>query len=234
MTTNYTTFQSQFFNAVAAYSSDVQWGIEFPLVIDRAEQRIYRDLDLLGTRVNDTSGTLTANSRLFTLPTTRGSFLVVEQVTAITPAGAFSSNGGSKNVLVRCSPVFIDLVWPSETASTGLPEFFAMVNATTIKVGSAPDQAYNMEIYGTQRPTPLSSGNSSTILTQMLPDLWFAAAMVEAGTYMRYTEPQIGASWLAEYNTLKQSALVEESRKKFYAEGWVDKLPSPIATPPRQ
>jgi hypothetical protein len=232
MTTNYTLFQQQLFNQVAAYSSDPSWTTEFPLIIDRAEQRIYRDLDLLGTRVTDNSASLTPQQRLFTLPTTIGSFLVVEQVNVLTPAGTLSSNG-SRIQLVRVSPQVIDLTWPSNISNTTVPEYFAMVNATTIMVGPAPDSAYSVEVRGTQRPTVLSSGNSSTILTQLLPDLFFAAGMIEAGMMMRYTEPQIGISWSAEYDKLLKNALVEEQRKKFMAEGWVDKQPSPVATPPR-
>lgn len=232
MTTNYSLFQTELFNAVGAASSDPVWNAEFPLIIDRAEQRIYRDLDLLATRVTDASASLTANSRYFPLPTSQGTFLVVEQVNVLSPAGAPSSLA-SRTPLVRCSPVLIDMAWPSNSTFTGLPEYFAMRDNATLMVGPVPDQPYGTEVRGTQRPAPLSASNSSTILTQMLPDLFFAAGMVEAGAFMRYTEPQIGITWLGEYNALLKSAAVEEARKKFYAEGWVDKQPSPIAAPPR-
>lgn len=233
MTTNYSLFQTQVFNAVGAASSDPGWITEFPLIIDRGEQRIYRDLDLLGTRVTDASAALMPQQRLFSLPTSIGTFLVVEQVSALTPVGALSSTG-MRVPLVRISPVFIDLTYPSNTANLGVPEYFAMIDDATISVGPVPDGAYRMEVRGTQRPMVLSSGNSSTILTRLLPDLFFAAGMVEAGFFMRYTAPQVLLEWLPEYERLKQNALTEELRKKFWAEGWVDKQPSPIATPPRQ
>lgn len=233
MPTNYTTFQAQLLNTVGAVSSDPSWTTEFPLIIDRAEQRLYRDLDLLGTRVTDGSGFLTANSRNFALPTTLGTFLVVEQVSVVTPAGALSSNG-SVNPLVRVSPAMIDLTYPSNSLYTGVPEFYAVLDNANIIVGPPPNFGYSMQVRGTQRPAPLSIGNSSTILTQMLPDLFFAAGMVEAGAFMRFTEPMVFQTWLAEYNSLLNGAQVEEFRKKAQAEGWVDKMPSPIATPPRQ
>lgn len=231
MTTNYSQFQQQLYNQVAAVSSDTNWATEFPLVIDRAEQRIYRDLDLLGTRVTDSSAGLIAGNRNFTLPTDVGAFVVVEQVT-----GLFSTSSQQQRYpVVRASPQFIDWTWPSNSSAYwGPPEYFAMIDGLNIIVGPYPDVGYGMEIRGTQRPQVLSSGNSSTILTQTLPDLFFAAAMVEAGSYMRFTEPTIFTTWLGEYTALLKSATVEEQRKRFMMEGWVDKIPSPAATPPRQ
>lgn len=234
MSTNYGQFRTDIFNQVSAVSSDPSWTTEFAdLIIDRAEQRIYRDLDLLGTRVTDTSGSLTANSRNFALPSSIGTFLVVEQVNLLTPANV-APLLADRTPLIRCNPVFIDLMWPGNSTFQGTPSYFAMLDAANILVGASPSSSFGMEIRGTQRPAPLSATNSSTILTQMLPDLFFAAGMVEAGAFMRETEPTIFQTWLGEYNTLKASALVEEKRKMFQAEGWVDKLPSPVATPPRQ
>jgi hypothetical protein len=240
MTTNYTLFQSQFLNAVAAVSSDVTWATELPLVIDRAEQRSYRDLDMLAVRTTlgfTTLGGL-ALQRLQTIPVSSisgaGLFIAVEQINIFTPVTTPSS--GTRNPLTRASPQFIDLCWPSDAPITtpSIPQYWAMVSDSTFLLGPPPDQAYGWEIRGPIRPAPLSASNSSTPLTQNYPDLFWAAAMIEAGMYMRYIEPAMGATWLAEYNTLKTSALTEEMRKRSMAEGWVDKQPSPIATPPRQ
>jgi len=228
MPTNYPTFQAQLLNAVAAVSSDVNWATELPLVIDRAEQRCYRDLDMLAARVTTIPGTL-ALSRSQVIPPPV--FIAVEQISVITPVGASSS--GIRNPLVRSSPQFIDLCWPSDATAPGVPQYYAMISDTTFLIGPAPSQSYNWEVRGPQRPTALSSANSSTILTQNYPDLFFAAAMVEAGMYMRFVEPQMATTWLAEYGALKASAIIEEQRKRNMAEGWVDKQPSPVAKPPR-
>lgn len=234
MTTNYPTFFSQFFNSVGASSSAADWNTEFPLVIDRAEQRLYRDLDLLGVRVTDQSASTTVLTRVFPLPVSIGTFLIIESVNLITPGtsqgGAVAT--GTRNQLVPYSRPYIDLVYPSQISSNaGTPVGFAMQDNANIILGPCPDSAYPMEIVGTQRPSPLSSANSSTILTQLLPDLWFAAAMTEAGTYMRYTEPQVGMSWQAEYDKLLKSALQEELRKKFQSQGWTSLQPSPLSSP---
>lgn len=241
MTTNYTTFVSQLLNQVAAVSSDATWATELPLVIDRAEQRCYRDLDMLATKANyvfgsSNSGQL-ALARQQTIPlqnpaTGAGLFIAVEKINVFTPVGASSS--GTRNQLVRVAPQFIDLCWPSDATSPGVPLYYAMLSDSNLLIGPPPNSSYAWEVFGPVRPTPLSSANSSTVLTQNYPDLFFAAAMVEAGIYMRYVEPQMGATWLNEYNVLKTSALTEEMRKRSWAEGWVDKQPSPVATPPRQ
>lgn len=234
MSTNFSQFRTDIFNTVAAASSDPNWLTEFSdVLIDRAEQRIYRDLDLLGTRVTDTSGGLTPFQQQFTLPTSIGTFLVVEQANLLTPAGV-SSSLAQRVPLVRCNPVFINMMWPSNSSFAGTPSYFAMLDNANILVGAAPSSSFGMEIRGTQRPAPLSATNSSTILTQMLPDLFFASGMIEAASFMRETEPTLYTTWTQEYGVLMKSALVEEKRKMFQAEGWVDKLPSPVATPPRQ
>lgn len=233
MSTNFSQFQTQIFNQVAAVSSDTSWQTEFSLIVDRAEQRIYRDLDLLATRVTDNSGSLTANNRQWPLPTSIGTFLVVEQISVITPAGALSSNG-SLNPLVRASPALIDITWPSNSLFAGVPELYALIDNANIIVGPPPNVGYSMQVRGTQRPAPMSVSNSSTILTQMLPDLLFAAGMIEAGAFMRFTEPTVFQTWLGEYTLLLKGAAVEEFRKKSQAEGWTTALPSPVATPPRQ
>jgi len=234
MTTNYTTFQSQFFNYVAAYTSDTNWTTEFPLVIDRAEQRIYRDLDLLATRITDTSATTSSGVRSLPLPTSIGTFLVIEDVSIFTPSSLGTT--GARNQVVPISRQFIDVVYPS--SETGVPEWFCRTDATNIIFGPAPDQAYSVEIVGTQRPSVLSSGNSSTVLTQLVPDLFFAAAMCEASGFMRnYGEqsdnPQMAQSWENTYKMLLTNAMAEEMRKKFMSQGWTMQLPNPIATPPR-
>lgn len=237
MTINYTTYTAQIANLMTEVSSDPNFQTMLPGMIDYAEQRMYRELDLLATRVTDTSGNLTISNRGFTLPTTQGIFLVVEQVNVITPATATAATG-SRVPLVCTSRDVIDVCYPSNTAGNKTPEFFAMVNNASIIVGPPPDAAYPVEVIGTQRPAPLSVTNSSTILTSMLPDAFIAASMVFGAGYMRdfgsqADNPQMAQSWETQYKGLIQSANVEELRKKYQSQGWTDQIPTPIATPPR-
>ena len=240
MALNYTTYVSQLQNlmAISSASGDYASFTTFlPGCIDYAEQRIYRELDLLATRVTDATTSVSSGNRNYTLPTTTGTFLVVEGINIISSAGA-TATSGTRNPLLSTSREFIDACYPSATAVTDTPEYFAMVSNTQVILGPAPDAPYIAEVVGTQRPTALSSTNTTTILTTMLPDLFMAASMVFATAFQRdfgaqSDTPQASASWESQYQTLKGSAQVEEVRKFYRSQAWTSKLPSPVATPDR-
>lgn len=236
MTINYTTYVSQISNLMVIPSSDSNFTTMLPGMIDYAEQRVYRELDLLATQITDT-GTVSSGNRNFTLPTATGTYIVVDQINILSSVGTGSSNG-TRNQVMPTSREFIDLIYPSGQTATGVPQFFARASNTNIIFGPAPDAAYTAEVVGTQRPTPLSSTNSSTILTQYVPDLFVAASMVFGAGYMRdfgsqADNPGMSQSWETQYQTLMKSAAVEQARSKFQSEGWTPKQPSPVASPPR-
>lgn len=227
----------QFVQRLAEYTdtlkADVNPTIMVPAAIDYAEQRIYRELDLVATRIVDSSATVTAGQRTFNLPTTVGTFLVVETINVSTPSSiAFAS--GARNPLMPVTKQFLDITYPSTTAAN-VPSYFAMQTNAQVVLGPVPDKAYPVEVTGTARPTPLSSTNSSTILTTMLPDLFICAAMIGVGDYLRANGQQAPQAdrWEAQYKMLAASAMVEEARKKSRTEGWTTELPSAPATPPR-
>lgn len=236
MSITYDQYVSQIANLLVVSSGDTNFQTALPGIITDAEQTMYRDLDLLGTRVTNIAGTLTAGNRLASLSTTSGAFLVVEEVNVMSPSSASLTNA-SRIPLVNTSRDFINLVYPSN-ATVDTPEFWSMANDATIVVGPVPDAAYTLEVIGTVRPTALSSNNSSTVLTQMLPDAFIAASMRFAAGYQKNfsamsDDPKAGLTWAALYQQHMQSALVEELRKKYQSQGWVSNQPSPIATPPR-
>lgn len=238
MSLNYTTFTSQLANLMVIPSTDANFVTFEPGCIDYAEQRIYRDLDLLYTVVTDATIQLSSGVRNFSLSTASGTYITVDQVNVITPAATLSS-AGTRVPLVPATRDFIDNAYPSQLAAqTGTPEYYAMRSNSVIMVGPAPDAAYYVETVGTQRPAVLSSANSSTILTQYVPDLFMAASMVFAAGYMRdfgaqSDNPQMSQSWENQYQILMKSAAVEQFRAKFQSEGWTSKQPNPIATPKR-
>ena len=65
MSLTYSTFVSSLANMLVIDPTDTNYLAALPNVIDDAEQRIYRELDLLSTIIRDSTGTLTANSRSF-------------------------------------------------------------------------------------------------------------------------------------------------------------------------
>lgn len=203
-----------------------------PRAIEYGEQRIYRELDLMFTHISDTSKTLTANNRLFSLPTSQGAFIVVEEINVTGPDGPAQ--------LLPVSKQYLDFVWPSNSSLTSpsVPIYWCPFDQTTIYVGPPADSTYPIEVIGTIRPAPLSSTNISTVITGYLPDLFMAATMISWTGFQRdygqsADDPKLALSWEQVYQTALASAGIEQMRVRFQAAGWTSRLPSPIATPPQ-
>lgn len=236
MSYTYATYSAALAELMVTTALDPDFVAIEPSIITYAEQRIYRELDLLSTIVRDQSATLTANSRNFTLPQGQGRFVTTQGFNVFTPV----STTTTRNQLVPTTRDYLDATWPSETASTApsLPANFAMITDQTIIVGPPPDAAYTVEVIGTIRPAPLSATNTTTFLSLYLPDLFLAASMVFASGYQKNfgsqsDDPKMGVSWESQYGSLKESALVEQLRDKWQSVSWSSMSPSPIATPPR-
>ena len=65
---NYLEYAMTIANQVPVDKSSTQFQSFLPAAINYAEQRIYRELNLLTTRIRNSSSTCTANSRSFTIP----------------------------------------------------------------------------------------------------------------------------------------------------------------------
>ncbi len=236
MSLNYTQYVAELSTLTVIPSTETNFQNILPGTIDYAEQRIYRELDLLNTVIRDSSATLTPNSRDFSLPTSIGTFVVTNGINIITPAGSTPSNG-TRNPLTPVARDFLDLSWPSVTGAT-LPTKYAMLTQGTIILGPWPDAAYVVEVVGTQRPTPLSSSNPTTFLSTNLPDLLIAASMVFLSGFMRNfgsqaDDPKMAASWNQQYDALKSSAETEEFRKRLMGSAWTPLTQGPAAQPVR-
>jgi hypothetical protein len=84
----------------------------------------------------------------------------------------------------------------------------------------------------------LSATNTTTFISNYLPDVFIMASMIYVSGYQRNfgranDDPQMAVSYESQYQALLKSALVEEARKKFDASGWSSQSPSPVATPTR-
>jgi hypothetical protein len=237
MPINYTSYVSQISNLLVIGSTTPEFQIMLPGMIDYAEQRIYREVNFLYTQVTDASAAVSSGNRMFTVPTSIGTFITVDNINIITPSTALSSNG-TRVQLTPVSREVIDITYPSGQTATGVPEFWAMASNTQAIFGPSPDAPYLVEVVGIQRPTPLTSANSSTFITQYVPDLFIAASMVFGSGYQRDfaaqgDNPQMGAAWEAQYQKLFQSANMEQARAKYEADGWTSNEPSPVQTSKR-
>src|ERR1700722_7462244 len=171
-------------NLLVVPVSDSGFQLALPNIFDDAKQRLYRELQLLNTVVRDSSIAFTTNTRTFNLPSAQGTFVVVDSIYAITPAGTVNPDLGTHNQLMPASRPFIDALYPSSSGSS-VPQYFAMTTQTSVIVGPWPDQAYQAEVVGTIRPAPISSTNPTTLLSTYFPHCLIAASMVYASGWQQ-------------------------------------------------
>jgi hypothetical protein len=208
-----------------------------PMMITYAENRIYRDLDLLQTFTANTSFSTVANNRNVILPA--GTFVTYQEVNVITPAGQTNpdSVSATRNALIPTTKEFLNQVYNSDTGAT-TPIYFAPLSQNQLILGPWPDSNYTLEIIGTVRPASMSSSNLTTYISLYLPDLFIIASLVYISAYQRNfgrmsDDPMMAQSYESQYQSLLKGAGVEEFRKKFEAGGWSSMTPAVVATPTR-
>jgi hypothetical protein len=216
-----------------------------PTIIDYAEQRCYRELDLLHAETRQWFAmtphqrvqSFTASGAVYATPSPAQQILIPERVrieptnTVLPPvSGAAPTTGGEPALPTTID--YIDAVYSGlfpNPGPLGRPTRFAMLDDQTLVFGPTPDQAYYFLVHGKCRPVPLYSalptgGTATTFLTTVLPDLFLACAMVSASGYRKNygaqaDDPRMAMSWESQYNELLASAKNEETRKRFLAWG---------------
>jgi hypothetical protein len=208
-----------------------------PSIIDYAEQRCYRELDLLAARGN-WFGPMTPSAPGFQISTgvtypltTNLPLPITIERARILPAGISLppvwTSVASAQPCMPVSPEFLDAVFgPGSTPGT--PVFFSHTAQDFLDFGPIPDQAYMLALFGEYRPFPLYSaqpndGSQVTFLTTYVPDLFLAAAMINAAGYQKNfgaqaDDPKMAQSWETQFQSLSQSVQKEEMRKRFH--GW--------------
>ena len=238
----YTTFQRALAIEMAVPNNDPtnpQFAAILPTLVDQAEQRCYRDLDLLNATSTQTLA-LTARSSKLDFSTLSPQLLILEDVNIIVPAGTTNPELGERIPAYPVSKEWLRMAF-GVSGVQGIPVYFAMSDDRTIILGPFPDAGYTVELIGKFRPTPLyqappGDGTQSTILTSILPDLFLAAAMCAASGYQhnwgaQSDDPRMAMSWETSYQTLLGPAKGEEMRKKYH--GWMS-MTSEIPAAPSQ
>jgi hypothetical protein len=231
----YATYKTALATLSVVPETDANWLSILPDAIEYAELRIYRDLDLLSTVSTNASFSTATNASKVAL--TQGTFVTLQNVNVITPAGTTNPDLGTRVPLLPVSKEYIQYAWPSAT-NAAVPQYFAMIDERTFSLGPWPDAAYTLEIIGTVRPATLSVSNTETFISQYLPDIFLMASMIFISGYQRNfgrqsDDPQMAQSYESQYQALLKGATVEEYRKKYAASGWTSTSPSPVATPGR-
>lgn len=234
----YSQYVNELANLAVVDPTNTEFVANLPQCITYAENRIYRDLDLLSTVTSQTGYSLSNGSRQLVFPLS--DFITVQEVNVITPIGVSDPNAGTRNPLLPVTKFWLDTVYGNGN-QTSLPQFFAMLNQNTILVGPWPNGNYSVEIVGTVRPASLSASNTTTFISTYLPDLFLMASMVFISGYQRNfalgasqpNDPGMAVNYETQYKALLASAAVEEARKKFEAGGWTSMSPAVAASPTR-
>lgn len=232
---DYTSYVNQIALLAVVSPTDSNFVSNIPAMIDYAELRILRDLDLLLMSDSLTGYYFSVGSRQLTIPL--GSMLISEQINVITPSTVSDPELGTRNPLVAVTKEYLDQVY-GDSSVRGLPEYYAPFNDNLFLVGPFPDQGYYVEIVGVIRPPTLSATNPTTFISQYFPDLFTMASMVYVSGYQRNfgrqsDDPQMAQSYEQQYKILLEGASKEEARKKYESVGWSSMDPSPLATPTR-
>jgi hypothetical protein len=222
----YDSFQAAVVTQIPSLVADTNFQIILPDAIDYAELSIYRDLDFLALHGLLPLGNMTIGAPTLAVPS---SVVVLESL----------FYGASQIPVVPASLEYIQAVYAG--AANGPPVNFMTIGAasggnwtpaTQIIVGPAPDQAYPMTGYVTERQAPLSETNPTTFISLNLPDVFWAASMIFLAGYNRNfgaqsDDPRQAVSWSAEYQRLLHGADREELRKKFLAENGGSRVTPP-------
>jgi len=200
-------------------------------MIDYAELRIQRDLDLEQSIINNSALALTSCTNTLTMDV--NSFMVIQDISYIAST--------KTTPILPTSKFFIQQVYP-DSSIQGPPVYFAPYggDATTtggtsqlFLFGPTPDSNYPLSINGTVRMISLNSFNTSstpastlyTFISAYLPDLLLMASMIYLSSFQRNfgrasDDPAMAQSYESQYQALLKGAQTEENRRKMWASAW--------------
>ena len=223
---------------------DAEFNAIIPQMLNYAELRIQRDLDLLPSQTSRPY-TLTIGNNQLQLGAY--DFVTVQTVT-------LNVSGVTYPLLPSTKEYLQNVYGSSAVGSRGQPKLFAMYGGdlatggetyNNILLGPYPDIAYNVEVIGTVRlptlyenaTTPLAA-TGTTFISTYFPDLLIQASLIYISQFQRNfgqasNDPAMGPTYELQYQNLLRAAAVEEGRKKFIASAWSSMSPQVAATPTR-
>ena len=223
---------------------DADFNAIIPQMLNYAELRIQRDLDLLPSQTSRPY-TLTIGSNQLQLGAY--DFVTVQTITLNVSNVTYPLLASTKEYLQN-------VYGSSAVGSRGRPKIFAIYGGdlstggetyNNILLGPYPDIAYNVEVIGTVRlptlyenaTTPLAA-TGTTFISTYFPDLLIQASLIYISQFQRNfgqasNDPAMGPTYELQYQNLLRAAAVEEGRKKFSASAWSSMSPQVAATPTR-
>lgn len=211
-----------------------------PQMLNYAELRIQRDLDLL-TSVASNSYALTPMNNILSIPI--DDFLIVRTLRI----------PGQGRPLTPVSREYIQNVY-DDGSTPGMPKFFAMIGDNwgdgadtynNVLLGPTPAYAWNIRVSGNIRLPSLNFYNTApasdstyTYISTYYPDMLLLASMIFVSAYQRNwsttsDDPQMPMNYEKQYQALRLGAIEEENRKKQQGSAWSGYSTPTAATPTR-
>lgn len=184
-TTNYASLKDRVESFVEDDSAEFQ--AAFPGCVNRAEERIIRDLDLV---VFNTTLSSTTSSGVATY---------AKGFTDAPLISIYFLDGSDP-----CACKFAErrsYAYIQAHGGTGRPRYFHETE-TTVYWAPTPDDSYSFELTYLDRPTPLSQSNTTNWITRNAADLLLYATLVEAETFL------IAPERVAEFENKYKQALL--------------------------
>lgn len=199
-------------------------------MLDYAELRIQRDLDLEQAVTSNSSLSLTSGNNLLTMDV--NAFITVQSMSYV--------SGTVTQRILPTSRAFINEVYPDSSVQ-GSPIYFAPFGGDASTTGGTsqlflfgptPDSSYPLNINGTVRMFSLNSfatngpaSSSYTFISAYLPDLLLMASMIYLSGFQRNfgrasDDPAMAQSYESQYQALLKGAMTEENRRKMWASAW--------------
>ncbi len=152
--------------------NSTEYTTEFPNIVQLAEMRIIKDLNL---SVFDTSatGSMIANSPNLTKPT---DLIAIQDLFVIV--------AGAKIYLQERSKSYLDNYWPDPTVTTQ-PIYYAENTTTTWQLAPTPNSTYDYQVNYIARPTSMSATNPTTWIGDKLGEVLLYATLVGSSSFFQ-------------------------------------------------
>ena len=184
-------------------SDETAFVAEIDTFIEHGEKRIYRDIDLLTTRNEDTTIVITEAVGSVSLPST----LIVLQNVAY-------QNGTTRTLLTQKDESFL-MDYAPDYSVEGIPRYYSFKDQDTIWLAPTPNATAatgTIRLSYTARPAQLASGNTTTWLSLNAPDLLFYSCMLDVLTFMKAEQDTV-ADYMSKYAQAREGVKIEDNMR---------------------
>ena len=193
--------------------------------IEHAEKRIFREVDLDIFRSYQYA-TLTQGVPFVSLPGAN-----LGQLAFIRSAQIYDSANPVRYYLYQKDITYMNEYWPNRNTEAQ-PKYYAMWDQNTIYLAPTPDVAYKIELALNRNETGLSTGNTTSWVSQNAPQVLLYACLIEAFKYLKGPYDLL-AQYDKSYQEAVQRLAIEQQgrrRRDEYQDG-VIRLPLPSQNP---